>query len=108
MSSLDVPTIGRCIGCDQSARLDNGVCQACINCHGRPWAAATDSFRRNPKLALVIYARLKTNSGQQKFLREYAEAVFQGLIGHLGLLGVWKPGKTILPPAILPTRQRTP
>ena len=61
--------IGRCIGCDQRARLDAGVCCACL-AHpnrGRRWAEIAQRVRRDPAFAAEVHSRITTEGGRRIF-----------------------------------------
>jgi hypothetical protein len=73
-----IPEIGRCIGCDRPSRLHDGVCEACLTQRGRSWAVTSHRCRTEPKFALAIYGRLKTDRGRELFLRAYRASVLRG------------------------------
>ena len=67
----NVVQIGRCIGCDRRARLDDGVCEACLTRRGRRWAEMSHRCRTDPEFALAVYSQIKTDSGRALFLSVY-------------------------------------
>ena len=73
--SLRTFEIGRCIGCDRPAHLDDGVCEACLAGRGRRWAEMSHRCRTDPKFALAVYAQIKTDRGRELFLRAYGPGV---------------------------------
>ncbi len=73
--SDDLPQIGRCIGCDRPARLDDGVCEACLTRRGRRWAEMSSRCRTDPEFALAVYSRIQTDRGRELFLRMYGRAL---------------------------------
>ena len=76
MSSI--AQIGRCIGCNRSDRLHDGVCDACLTRRGRKWAEMSNRCRTDPELALSVYEQLATDRGRALFLAMYGRAVLQG------------------------------
>ena len=60
-------TIGRCIGCDRPARLNDRVCLDCLEHRGRTWAALTHRCRVDPDFRHFIYTRIKTPHGREVF-----------------------------------------
>jgi hypothetical protein len=73
-----IPEIGRCIGCDRIARLDDGVCQPCLTKVGRRWAAMSHRCRTDPKFALAVYERIKNDRGRRLFLQIFGA----GMLTH--------------------------
>ena len=69
--SARIPEIGRCIGCDRSARLYAGVCEACLSRRGRKWAEMSHRCRTEPEFALAVYTQIKTDRGRELFLWMY-------------------------------------
>ncbi len=63
----EVITIGRCIGCDRPARLDDGVCLDCLVQRGRRWAELVHRCRVDPNFRSAIYDRIKTPHGRELF-----------------------------------------
>jgi len=71
--SADIPTIGRCIGCDRPSRLKNGVCEPCLTRRGRKWAVMSYRCRTEPEFALAVYVSIKTERGRELFLWMYGD-----------------------------------
>ena len=69
--SMSVTRIGRCDGCDNQAKLEDGVCDACINSIGKNLARLFKRARTDPEFAKKAFARLEP---------EYKEA----FIEHFG------------------------
>ena len=98
--------IGRCIGCDRSSRLDDGVCTACLTRRGRKWAEMSNRCRTDPEFALAVYEQLTTDRGRELFLAMYGRAALQGRgstvqLARKGLkVGgwVWEPELSVPPP----------
>ena len=76
--SARIPEIGRCIGCDRSARLYDGVCEACLSRRGRKWAVMSYRCRTDPEFALAVYASITTDRGRELFLTIYGNASLRG------------------------------
>jgi hypothetical protein len=70
--------IGRCVGCDRPARLDDGVCEACLSRRGRRWAEMSHRCRTEPEFALAVYAKIKTDRGREMFLTAYGHTALRG------------------------------
>ena len=71
----DVVYIGRCIGCDQVSRLDDGVCRQCLSHpkRGRRWAEMAHRCRVDREFAASIYSRIRTEYGRELFRRVFGE-----------------------------------
>ena len=71
--------IGRCIGCDQRARLDAGVCRGCLDHpkRGRRWAEMAHRVRAEPEFAAAVYFRIATERGRMLFLRMFGAGCLQ-------------------------------
>ncbi len=71
-----VVCVGRCIGCDVMARLDEGVCEACLHDpkRGRRWAEMSHRVRTDLDFARYVYARIPSASGRALFRRMYGAA----------------------------------
>jgi hypothetical protein len=67
----NVVQIGRCMGCDRRARLDDGVCEACLTRYGRRWAEMSHRCRTDPEFALAVYLHIKSERGRRLFLWAY-------------------------------------
>jgi hypothetical protein len=69
--------IGRCIGCNQRARLDAGVCLTCLEDpnRGRRWAEIAQRVRRDPAFAATVYSHIKTDGGRRIFLGMFGAEV---------------------------------
>ncbi|MCC6644443.1 MAG: hypothetical protein IT374_02595 [Polyangiaceae bacterium] len=63
----EVIAIGRCIGCDRSARLDAGVCLDCLGRRGRKWAEMAHRCRVDPEFSAAVYFRIKGDHGRRLF-----------------------------------------
>ncbi len=64
--------MGRCMGCDAMARLDDGVCRECLAPpRGRVWARMSHRVRTDPAYALAVYRGIKTDFGRRLFVRVY-------------------------------------
>ncbi len=66
-----IATIGRCIGCDRPARLDDRVCRACLTRRGRRWAEASGRCRSDPEYARAVFGSIATTGGRKLFLAIY-------------------------------------
>lgn len=68
-TAAQIIEIGRCIGCDQRARLDAGVCRACLDHpnRGRRWAEIAQRIRRDPAFAAEVHSRIATEGGRKIF-----------------------------------------
>jgi hypothetical protein len=101
----DVPTIGRCIGCDRPARLERGVCLACLTRRGRRWAEMSSRCRRDPEFALAVYSRIATDRGRALFLGAYGASLVRArsttgrVAGKVSSPRGREPEEVILPPA---------
>ena len=104
--SARIPEIGRCIGCDRSARLYDGVCEACLSRRGRKWAEMSHRCRTDPEFALGVYAMIKTDRGRALFLTVYGTSVLRGRGSNIGAVRdkasgkawAWEPELTVPPP----------
>jgi len=65
--------VGRCVGCDVMARLDEGVCNACLTHpkRGRRWAEISQRVRTEPELARIVHSRIPSQLGRELFRRMY-------------------------------------
>lgn len=70
-----VPGIGRCIGCWEPARLDDGACDDCLARRGRKWVVMSARCRTDPDFALEVFKRIKDNRGRRLFLSMYGPGV---------------------------------
>jgi hypothetical protein len=103
---MRVPQIGRCIGCDRSGRLEDGVCHACLTRRGRKWAEMSNRCRTDPEFALSVYESLKTDRGRELFLAMYGRAALRGTGNSIGQVRKalragpweWEPELTWPPP----------
>ncbi len=99
-----IATIGRCIGCDRPARLDDRVCRACLTRRGRGWAEASGRCRSDPEFARAVYMQIATESGRRLFLAIYGASLVRASGTTAGLYRDdegrwrWEPERT-LPPA---------
>jgi hypothetical protein len=88
--SGEVATIGRCKGCDKTAKLDDQVCTKCLTnpkrmaypsvvetddgrklTGARAWAEISYRIRQDPEFHLQAYLLLKTPIAQALFIGEY-------------------------------------
>jgi predicted amidophosphoribosyltransferase len=83
MNRGSIPQIGRCIGCNQPSRLDDGVCDDCLTQHGRKWAELSNRCRTDPEFARAVYEKIATGKGRAMFLAMYGYTAPQGL-GNIG------------------------
>ena len=67
--------IGRCIGCWEPARLNDGACSACITQRGSRWIIMSARCRIDPDFALEVFRRIKDDRGRRLFLRMYGPAL---------------------------------
>jgi hypothetical protein len=65
--------IGRCKGCYEVNRLDDGVCSVCLNhtLRGRSWADMSHKCRTDPAYALAVYCHIKTETTRENFVKMY-------------------------------------
>lgn len=73
----EVIQIGRCMGCELPARLDEGVCQRCLRdpSRGRCWAETARRIRTEPAFACKVFLKLGSGSARSEFLRFFGEHV---------------------------------
>lgn len=59
--------IGKCKGCNQPSRLDDGVCYSCLSHpkRGRKWAEMSNRCRTDPSFSLSVYCRIRTARGRE-------------------------------------------
>jgi hypothetical protein len=88
--SGEVATIGRCRGCDKTAKLEDQVCTKCLTnpkrmaypgivetddgrklTGARAWAEIAFRIRTEPEFHLLAYQQLKTPIAQTIFIGEY-------------------------------------
>ncbi len=69
------PRIGRCIGCDERARLHDGACEDCLTRRGPRWIIMSARCRINSEFAFEVFSRIKDDRGRRLFLRMYGPAV---------------------------------
>ncbi len=88
--SGEVATIGRCKGCDKTAKLDDQVCTKCLTnpkrmaypsavetddgrklTGARAWAEISYKIRTRPAFHLEAYQLIKTPIAQAMFISEY-------------------------------------
>ena len=69
----EIIPIGRCIGCDRMAGLDERVCHDCLASprRGRKWAEVSHRCRREPAFAAAVYQQLTTPAARDLFRRMY-------------------------------------
>jgi len=75
----EVTAIGRCKGCDQARRLDDGVCNECLSHpkRGRKWAEMSHRIRTEPNFALKSFNEIGVRkpaheiTGKTLFIRDY-------------------------------------
>jgi len=79
MTRENIPTIGRCIGCDRPSRLHDDVCEACLTRRGRKWARMSHRCRTDPEFAFAVYASIKTERGRALFLSVYGVSALGAL-----------------------------
>jgi hypothetical protein len=62
--------IGRCKGCNEPGRLDDGVCQACLTApnRGRRWAELAARCRREPAVARAMYHHISDKRTRRVFV----------------------------------------
>jgi hypothetical protein len=76
--SEPIPQIGRCVGCDRSDRLWDGVCKACLTGRGRRWAELSKRCRTEPEFAALAFERITSDRGRELFLKMYGSALLRG------------------------------
>ncbi len=69
--SPNIVSIGRCIGCDERDRLDDGVCRECLARRGRRWAELSHRCRTEPEFAARVLSQIVNERGRALFLRMY-------------------------------------
>ncbi len=68
-----IPRIGRCIGCDRAARLDDGVCGPCLCLRGRWWAEMSNRCRTDLAFARAVYWSIRDERGRRIFVLMYGD-----------------------------------
>lgn len=69
----EVTCIGRCKGCDRMRRLDDGVCNECLqsDSRGRVWAERAHRCRTDPEYAKTVYESIQKESGKRIFAKMF-------------------------------------
>lgn len=70
---MQVIHIGRCKGCNNVARLDEGACRACLGdgTRGRKWVEMAHRCRTEPEFALNVYRRIKSSDKRAAFVEMF-------------------------------------
>lgn len=70
---MNVTQIGRCKGCDRFNKLDDGVCELCLNSskRGRGWAEMSHKCRTDPEFAMMVYDNIQYDEGKRLFIYMY-------------------------------------
>jgi hypothetical protein len=64
-----LPVIGRCAACARGARLDEGVCAACLRPpRGRRWAELAARVRTDSAFAVAVYLAIESPAGRCLFV----------------------------------------
>lgn len=67
---MKLTAIGVCKGCNLCKKLEDGVCEPCLNGPkmGRKWAEMMDMCRRDIEFAKSCFSRIKDEGGRRVFL----------------------------------------
>ena len=68
-----IPRIGRCVGCQQSARLVRGACGECRGRFGEGCGPVMEEVRRRPEFARMCYRALRTNRTRERFVQMFGD-----------------------------------
>jgi len=62
--------IGKCIGCNTMNKIDDGVCNACLNnpYRGRGWAVTANKIRNHPESAMKVWKLLPDDNAKRVFI----------------------------------------
>lgn len=76
----EVVWIGRCKGCDEMARLEDGVCEGCLRDprRGRRWAAVAHRCRVDRAFARVVHGMIDSDGGREVFRRMFGDPRVEG------------------------------
>ena len=77
----DIVHIGKCKGCNNNAKLNDGVCENCLNAHlkGRKWAEMSEKFRQSPEFALKVYNEIGTSRPDREIAGKFLFIKMYGL-----------------------------
>jgi hypothetical protein len=68
-----VQQVGKCVGCGEFGKLDDGACNTCLTDpqRGRKWTKIAEKIRVDPALAAKVYWMIKTDGGREIFSKMF-------------------------------------
>lgn len=73
MTDMDVARIGRCAGCEKTARLESELCADCLPRYGPEMGLLFRKVREVPEFAQRCYSDLSSGPYKEMFVRLFGD-----------------------------------